>query len=131
MDLVPELSRRARGFPVWAVLRSMGRRGIADLVDGLCRNARRLADGIAAIPGASVLNDVVFTQILLSFGDDDTTRAVASRVLADGTAVLTPSTWRGRAVLRCSISNWSTTADDIDRTLAALTRIAAEVHTPT
>ncbi|HEV7761351.1 MAG TPA: aminotransferase class V-fold PLP-dependent enzyme [Acidimicrobiales bacterium] len=128
MDLVPELSRRARGFPVWAVLRSLGRTGVADLVDGLCRNARRLADGIAAIPGASVLNDVVFTQVVLSFGDDDTTREVAHRVLTEGTAVLTPSTWRGQAVLRCSISNWSTTSDDIDRTLAALTRIAAEVR---
>jgi glutamate/tyrosine decarboxylase-like PLP-dependent enzyme len=130
LDLVPELSRRARGFPVWAVLRSLGRSGVADLVDGLCRNARRLAAGAAAIPGTTVLNDVVFTQVLLAFGDDDTTREVARRVLDDGTAVLTPSTWRGRAVLRCSISNWTTTADDIDRTLAALAAIVAEVRPP-
>jgi glutamate/tyrosine decarboxylase-like PLP-dependent enzyme len=128
MELVPEFSRRARGFPVWAVLRSLGRSGVADLVDGLCRNARRLADGVAAIPGASVLNDVVFTQVLLAFGDDATTSEVSRRVLTDGTAVLTPSTWRGRAVLRCSVSNWSTTADDIDRTVAALARIVDEVR---
>lgn len=125
-EVVPEFSRRARGFPVWAVLRSLGRTGVADLVDRLCRLARRMADGIAAIPGAAVLNDVVFTQVLATFGDGDdaTTRAVSQAVLDDGTAVLTPSTWRGRAVLRCSLSNWSTTEVDVDRTLAALRRIA-------
>jgi glutamate/tyrosine decarboxylase-like PLP-dependent enzyme len=127
LELVPEFSRRARGFPVWAALRSLGRSGVAGLVDGLCHNARRLAEGVAAIPGAAVLNDVVFTQVLLSFGDDATTRAVAERVLQEGTAVLTPSTWRGRAVLRFSVSNWSTTDDDVDRTVAALARIVAEL----
>jgi glutamate/tyrosine decarboxylase-like PLP-dependent enzyme len=127
LELVPEFSRRARGFPVWAVLRSLGRRGVGELVDGLCRNAARFAAGVAAIPGARVLNDVEFTQVLVAFGDDDTTREVGARVLADGTAVLTPASWRGRAVLRCSVSNWSTTGDDIDRTVAALARLTAEV----
>jgi glutamate/tyrosine decarboxylase-like PLP-dependent enzyme len=127
LELVPEFSRRARGFPVWAVLRSLGRRGVGDLVDGLCRNAARFAAGVAAIPGAQVLNEVEFTQVLVAFGDDDTTREIGARILADGTAVLTPATWRDRAALRCSVSNWSTTADDIDRTVAALTRLAAEV----
>jgi glutamate/tyrosine decarboxylase-like PLP-dependent enzyme len=126
-EVVPEFSRRARGFPVWAVLRSLGRSGVADLVSGLSRLARRMADGIAAIPGAAVLNDVVFTQVLATFGDGDdaTTRAVSQAVLDDGTAVLTPSTWRGQAVLRCSLSNWSTTEADVDRTLATLRRLAA------
>jgi glutamate/tyrosine decarboxylase-like PLP-dependent enzyme len=128
LELVPEFSRRARGFPVWAVLRALGRRGVADVVDGLCRNARRFAEGVAAVAGATVLNDVAFTQVLLAFEDDDTTRDVGGRVLADGTAVLTPSTWRGRAVLRCSVSNWSTTDDDVDRTVAALARIVADVR---
>ncbi|HEY8527957.1 MAG TPA: pyridoxal-dependent decarboxylase [Acidimicrobiales bacterium] len=128
LELVPEFSRRARGFAVWAVLRSLGRSGLAELVDRLCRHARRMAEGIAAIPGATVLNDVVFTQVLAAFGSDEATRAVARRVLEEGTAVLTPSTWRGRAVLRCSLSNWSTTDEDIDRTVAALGRIAAEVR---
>lgn len=127
-ELVPEFSRRARGFPVWAVLRSLGRQGVADLVDGLCGNARRFAEGVTAIPGASVLNDVAFIQVLLAFGDDATTREVSDRVLTDGTAVLTPSTWRGRAVLRCSVSNGSTTADDIDRTVAALASIVADIR---
>jgi glutamate/tyrosine decarboxylase-like PLP-dependent enzyme len=127
LELVPEFSRRARGFAAWAVLRSLGRSGLADLVDGLCRHARRMAEGIAAIPGAAVLNDVVFTQVVASFGSDAATQEIGLRVLEDGTAVLTPSTWRGRAVLRCSFSNWSTTDDDVDRTLDALRRIAASV----
>jgi glutamate/tyrosine decarboxylase-like PLP-dependent enzyme len=127
LELVPEFSRRARGFTVWAVLRSLGRSGLADLVDGLCRRARRMAEGIAAIPGATVLNDVVFTQVLAAFRSDEATQEVARRVLEDGTAVLTPSTWRGRSVLRCSVSNWATTDEDVDRTLDALRRIAASV----
>ncbi len=128
-DLVPELSRRARGFPVWAALRSLGRTGVADLVAGLCQRARQMADGLAGVPGAELLNDVVYTQVLVAFGDDDTTREVGRRLLADGTAVLTPATWRGRAAQRCSISNWSTTPHDIDATLAALRRIVGEVNT--
>src|SRR5690606_1207705 len=75
-DLVPEFSRRARGFPVWAVLRSLGRSGVADLVDRLCRNARRMAEGLAAGPGVEVLNDVVFTQVVFALDDDATTDAV-------------------------------------------------------
>jgi hypothetical protein len=88
-----------------------------------------MADGVAAIPGAAVLNDVVFTQVLTAFGDGDdaTTLAVAARMLEEGTAAMTPSTWRGQAVLRISVSNWSTTEEDVDRTLAALRRVAAEV----
>src|SRR4029077_19966204 len=71
LDWVPELSRRARAFPVWAALRSLGRSGVADLVDRLCARAGALAEGIAAIPGAEVLNDVVFTQVCASFGSDE------------------------------------------------------------
>ena len=125
-DLVPELSRRARGFAVWAALRSLGREGVGSLVAGLCLRATQMADGLAGVPGAELLNDVVYTQVLMAFGDDDTTREIGHRLLADGTAVLTPATWRARAALRCSISNWSTTAQDIDRTLAAMRRIVAE-----
>ncbi|HEX6569268.1 MAG TPA: aminotransferase class V-fold PLP-dependent enzyme [Acidimicrobiales bacterium] len=127
-EVVPEFSRRARGVPVWAVLRSLGRSGVADLVDRLCRHARRMAGGVEAIPGATVLNDVVFTQVLADFGDDATTSEVARRVLADGTAVMTPSTWRGRAVLRCSMSNWSTTEADVDRAVEALRRVVSGVR---
>ena len=125
LEVVPEFSRRARGFAAWAVLRSLGRSGVAGLVDRLCANAQRMAAGVTAIPGAQVLNDVVFTQVLASFGDDTTTRQVGKHILEDGTFVATPSTWRGRAVLRLSMSNWSTDDAAIDRSLAALHRIAA------
>jgi glutamate/tyrosine decarboxylase-like PLP-dependent enzyme len=122
---VPELSRRARGVPVWAALRSLGRSGVADLVDGLAANARALADGIGAIEGAEIVNDVVFTQVCVAFGDDERTRAVIDRVLADGTAWMSGSRWRDRAVLRISVSNWSTDADDVAASVASVRRAAA------
>ncbi len=123
-ELVPELSRRARAVPVWAVLRALGRTGVAALVDGLCARAGQFAAGLATLPGAEVLNDVVFTQVSASFGDDEHTRAVVEALLADGTAWLTGSLWHGRAVLRVSVSNWSTTEDDVRRSLDAI-RVAA------
>lgn len=119
-EKVPELSRRGRAFAVWAVLRSLGRQGVADLVDRMAGHARAFADGIADIPDATVLNDVVFTQVCAAFGDDERTRDVVRRMLADGTAWTTGSTWRNRAVLRISVSNWSTTSEDVERTLASL-----------
>ena len=124
LDKVPEISRRGRAFTVWAVLRSLGRDGVADLVDGLCDHASAFAEGIAAIEGAEVLNDVQFTQVCASFGNDVRTRAVVEAMLADGTAWTTGSLWRGRAVLRVSVSNWSTTVDDVAMSLAALRRAA-------
>ena len=125
MDKVPEISRRGRAFPVWAVLRSLGCDGVGALVEGFCQHARTFADGIAAIDGAEVLNDVEFTQVCAAFGDDDATRAVVDAMLADGTAWTTGSRWRGRAVLRVSVSNWSTTTADVQAALDALGRAAA------
>ena len=122
LDKVPEISRRGRAFPVWAVLRALGRDGVADLVDGFCDHAGSFAEGIAAIEGAEVLNDVVFTQVCASFGDDDRTRGVVDAMLAEGTAWTSGSRWRDRAVLRVSVSNWSTTLDDVAASLAALRR---------
>jgi glutamate/tyrosine decarboxylase-like PLP-dependent enzyme len=127
LEKVPELSRRARGVPVWAALRSLGRSGTVDLVERLAANARALADGIAGIPGAEVLNDVVFTQASVSFGDDERTRRVTEALLADGTTWMSGSRWHGRAVLRISVSNWSTDADDVAQSLAALERAVASV----
>jgi len=126
---VPELSRRGRGLSVWAALRSWGRSGVADLVDRMTAHAARFAEGIAAIDGAEVLNDVVFTQVCATFGDDARTLEVVDRMLADGVAWTSGSVWRGRAVLRISVSNWSTTDDDVERTLTAL-RAAAAATTP-
>ncbi|MFD0141367.1 MULTISPECIES: pyridoxal phosphate-dependent decarboxylase family protein [unclassified Streptomyces] len=124
IDKVPELSRRGRAFPVWAALRSLGRSGVADLVERLCRHATAFADGIAGIDGATVLNDVVFTQVCAEFGDDARTERVLARLLDDGTTWISGSTWHGRRIMRISVSNWSTTDDDVTRALDAIRRAA-------
>jgi glutamate/tyrosine decarboxylase-like PLP-dependent enzyme len=126
-DKVPELSRRARGVPVWAVLRSLGGQGVSDLVERLVGTAQSLAAGLARIEGAEVVNDVVFTQVCVSFGDDERTRAVTARVIADGTAWMSGSRWQGRDVLRVSVSNWTTDESDVERSLEAVRRAAAAV----
>jgi len=119
-DKVPELSRRGRAFPVWAVLRSLGRSGVAELVERLCRHASTFAAGLGEIEGATVLNDVVFTQVCATFGTDSRTQEVVRRLLADGTAWMTGSTWHDQSVLRISVSNWSTTENDVERSLDAV-----------
>jgi glutamate/tyrosine decarboxylase-like PLP-dependent enzyme len=123
-DRTPELSRRARGIPVWALLRSLGRQGVVELVDRLARRASELAAGVRAIDGAEVLNDVVLTQVCVAFGDDERTRAVTRRLIADGEVWMSGSRWRGRDVVRISVSNWSTDEADVARSLAALRRAA-------
>ena len=122
-DQVPELSRRARGVPVWAALRSLGRNGAADLVERLRENAAALAEGLRLIEGVTVVNDVPYTQVMLRLDDDEATRALGQAILDEGTAVVTGAQWGGRAVLRCSMSSWATTLDDIDRTLDAIARL--------
>jgi glutamate/tyrosine decarboxylase-like PLP-dependent enzyme len=124
-DRVPELSRRARGVPVWAALRQLGRTGVADLVERLARHARAIADGIAAVDGAEVLNDVVFTQVCAAFGADGRTRDVTARLIADGTTWMSGSRWRDRDVLRVSVSNWSTDEEDVAASVDAVRRAAA------
>lgn len=124
-DVVPELSRRARGVPVWAALRSLGRSGVSELVDRLHANAVAMAEGLAAIPGVTVVNDVPYTQVMFRLDEDDATRALGAAILAEGTAALTPAEWDGRAVLRCSMSGWATTPDDIAATLEAFGRLVA------
>jgi glutamate/tyrosine decarboxylase-like PLP-dependent enzyme len=121
LDHVPEMSRRARAIPVYAALRSLGRQGLADLVERNCALARRLADAMRDAGGVEILNDVVLNQVLLRFDDDDaTTRAVVEEVQRGGEAWLGGTVWRGRAAVRVSVSNWSTTEEDIDRLVAAL-----------
>lgn len=124
-DVTPELSRRARGVPAWAALRSLGRVGIARLLDGLHANAVAMAKGLTSVDGVEVLNDVDYTQVMFCLGEDDATRALGEAILADGTAAVTGAEWRGRAVLRCSMSSWATTAEDIDRTVTAIRRLVA------
>ncbi|MDO8384158.1 MAG: pyridoxal-dependent decarboxylase [Microbacterium sp.] len=124
-EYVPEMSRRARGVPVWATLRALGRSGVADLVDRLTLRARQLAEGIAAIPGARILNDVVFTQVAIAFEDDERTRAVTDAILADGEVWMSGSEWHGRAVLRLSVSNWQTSERDVSCAIEAVRRATA------
>ncbi len=124
-DLAPELSRRARGFPVWAALASLGRSGVAELVEGLFERARVMADGLRAIPGVEVVNEVVFTQVVFRLPTDEATLALGNALLEEGTCVVTPARWRGRAVQRCSMSSWATTADDVERSVDAVRRQVA------
>jgi glutamate/tyrosine decarboxylase-like PLP-dependent enzyme len=125
-DLVPESSRRARGFAVWAALRELGREGVADLVDRCCTLARRCADGLEA-GGAEVVNEVVLNQVLVGFGDDARTDRVVEAVQREGTCWLGATTWHGRRLMRVSVSNLSTTAQDIDQSVAAILRVARQV----
>jgi glutamate/tyrosine decarboxylase-like PLP-dependent enzyme len=120
-NYVPESSRRARSVPVYAALRSLGRAGVAEIVERNCAQARRMAEHLATIPGAEILNDVVLNQVLVRLpGDDDANRAAIAEVQRDGTCWLGGAEWDGRAVMRVSISNWSTTDEDIDRSAAAI-----------
>jgi glutamate/tyrosine decarboxylase-like PLP-dependent enzyme len=130
LDWNPEASRRARGFPVYAAIRSLGRSGVADLVDRCCAHARRFAEALAQEPGVEVLNEVVLNQVLVRFldagGDHDArTRAVVKAVQDDGTCWLGGTTWQGKAAMRISVSNWSTTTEDIDRSVEAILRAAS------
>jgi glutamate/tyrosine decarboxylase-like PLP-dependent enzyme len=125
---VPESSRRARAVPVYAALRSLGRSGVAAIVERNCGHARRMAARLAEIPGAEVLNDVVLNQVLVRFaGGDDLNRAAVEAVQRDGTCWLGGAQWDGQAVLRVAFSNWSTTDADVDRSAAAIAAAVASV----
>jgi glutamate/tyrosine decarboxylase-like PLP-dependent enzyme len=120
MEKVPELSRRARGVPVWAALRSLGRDGVASLVEGRAVLAMELARRLVAVPEVEVLNDVVYTQISLAFGSNERTKAVTEHIMADGRIWMSGSRWRGRDILRVSVTNWSTDAADVDVAVAVV-----------
>ena len=122
-DYTPELSRRARGVEVWAVLRSLGRAGVAELIERCCRHALRFAEGLSGA-GYEILTDVVLNQVLVSFGDDATTRRVIAAIQADGTCWAGVTVWQGRTAMRISVSSWATTDDDVERSLAAMIRLA-------
>jgi glutamate/tyrosine decarboxylase-like PLP-dependent enzyme len=137
---VAESSRRARGFAIYAALRELGREGLAAMIEGNCAIARRMADGLRDLPGATILNDVVLNQVLVRFAPpsngggspddaaiDAHTRAVIAAVQADGTCWLGGTTWHGMAAMRISVSNWSTTEADADMSVAAIRRCAEAV----
>jgi glutamate/tyrosine decarboxylase-like PLP-dependent enzyme len=127
-DLTPESSRRARGFAVWAALRELGTDGVADLVDRCCALARRMAERLAT-GGATIHNDIVLNQVLVSFdggrGDAALTDAVIEDVQREGTCWVGGTTWRGHRLMRVSVSNATTTAEDIDVSAEAILRAAA------
>jgi glutamate/tyrosine decarboxylase-like PLP-dependent enzyme len=130
LDWNPEFSRRARGFPVYAAIRSLGRSGVAELVERCCAHARRFAEVLGATPGVEVLNDVVLNQVLVRFLDqgadhDGYTRAVIEAVQNDGTCWLSGTTWHGIGAMRISVSNWATTSEDVERSLEAILRAAS------
>lgn len=123
MHYSPDGSRRARGVDVWAALASLGRSGVAELVDRCCRHATRLAEGLRAA-GLDVLNEVTLNQVLVSFGDDAATRRVIAAVQDDGTCWCGGTRWQGREAMRISVSSYATTTADIDQSLAAIVRCA-------
>lgn len=122
-QFTPEASRRARGIEVWTALRSLGRHGLADMIERNCRLAARFGEGLRQA-GFEVLNDVVLNQVLVSFGSADVTRRVIAEVQRDGTCWCGGTEWHGRAAMRISVSCWATTEDDVDGSLAAIVRIA-------
>lgn len=125
MDWTPAFSRRARGFAVYAAMRSLGRQGVAELVERTCAHARTFADGLAAVPGCQVLNEVLLNQVLFRFGDDRTTDRVLRGVIDSGEAWMSGTTIGARRAIRMSVSNWQTSDRDIARALDAVEAAAA------
>ncbi|MGZ8797663.1 MAG: pyridoxal phosphate-dependent decarboxylase family protein [Thermoanaerobaculia bacterium] len=122
LDWVPEFSRRGRGVTVYTALRTLGRLGVEDLVDRLCDRARQMAQRLARDPRVTILNDVVLNQVLVRFGDDQRTRDVITRVQQDGTCWLGGTTWKDKAAMRISVSNWATSEEDIEKSAEAILR---------
>lgn len=118
-DYVPELSRRARGFATWAMIRLLGRRGVAEMVSRHCALARRMALILSAA-GAEILNDVVLNQVAVHFGSDADTQATIAKVQADGVCFVGGAQWRGRQIMRVSVTNENTTEADVDRSAKAM-----------
>ncbi len=122
-DYTPELSRRGRGIDVWAALKSLGRNGVDALVEGCCAHARAFAEGLREA-GFEILNDVVLNQVLVSFGEPETTRAVIADIQRDGTCWCGATVWQGRTAMRISVSSWATTEEDVAQSLRAMIDIA-------
>ena len=123
-DFTPELSRRARGIEVWAALRSLGRTGLAEMIERNCAQARRFADQLSAA-GFEILNDVVLNQVLVSFGDAERTKRVIQAIQDEGTCWAGVTVWQGRTAMRISVSSWATTETDVDLSVAAIMKVAA------
>ncbi|NVJ98605.1 MAG: aspartate aminotransferase family protein [Alphaproteobacteria bacterium] len=125
-DMVPEFSRRARGVEVWAALRSLGRDGVTGMIEGCCVHARHFADGLQAI-GFDVLNDVVLNQVVATIGSPEELADIRALVEASGECWFGPTVWKGRHAVRISVSSWRTTAEDVERSLAAIAAAKAAI----
>ena len=122
-DYTPELSRRARGMEVWAALKSLGKRGVSEMIERNCGHARKFAEGFRS-SGYQVLNEVVLNQVLVSFGGPEVTRRVIADIQTDGTCWCGGTVWQGKTAMRVSVSSWATTEEDVDKSLEAMIRIA-------
>lgn len=122
-EFVPEESRRARAIPVYAALRSVGRSGLAEMIEHNCRQARRFGEALRAA-GFDVLNEVVLNQVLVSFGTPEQTQATIAAIQQDGTCWCGGTVWKGRTAMRISVSNWSTTDEDVEKSIEAIIRCA-------
>ncbi|HEY9660854.1 MAG TPA: pyridoxal-dependent decarboxylase, partial [Allocoleopsis sp.] len=125
-DYTPELSRRARGVEIWAALRTLGRSGLADLIESTCHHAQHFARELAAA-GYPILNQVVLNQVLVSFGDAATTQRVIAALQAEGTCWCGSTVWQGQTAMRISVSSWATTTADVEKSVAAIVRVAQQV----
>lgn len=128
-DYTPESSRRARGVEVWAALRSLGRKGLATMIERHCRYAVRFTEGLRQA-GFEILNDVVLNQVLVSFGTPAQTRRVVAALQEEGTCWCGGTVWQGRTAMRISVSGWATTDDDVERSLEAMCRVARSILQP-
>jgi glutamate/tyrosine decarboxylase-like PLP-dependent enzyme len=127
VDWVPEFSRRARGFSVYAALRSLGRSGLVELVERCCDGAARFAERIVELDGVELLNEVVLNQVLFRFESDERTDEVLARVQESGRIWLSGTTWDGRKAIRVSVSNWQTTDEEIDLAVAEFAAQAGQL----
>jgi len=124
---VPEMSRRGRGIEIWAALRSLGRKGLAEMIDRCCAHAQRMAKELSAA-GFEILNDVVLNQVLVSFGSPELTRRVIAGIQQDGVCWCGGTEWQGRTAMRISVSSWATTDEDIDKSLESIIRVAGDAN---
>jgi len=125
-QFTPEMSREARGVPIWAALKTLGKKGLAEMIDRHCAMARQFADGLKGA-GFSILNDVVLNQVLVSFGDSQTTLEVINKIQEEGTCWCGGTVWQGKTAMRISVSSWATTDKDVKLSLAAMLKVAREV----
>jgi glutamate/tyrosine decarboxylase-like PLP-dependent enzyme len=123
---VPEMSRETRGIPVWAALKSLGKKGLAEMVERNCAQAKRFAERLEQA-GFTILNDVVLNQVLVSFGDAEKTLKVIKSIQDDGTCWCGGTVWQNKTAMRISVSSWATTDEDVERSVDAMIRIAKSI----